>query len=322
MDILQQTKQLCAKYNIRPARSRGQNFLIFENIYNKIIAAAELKPDDIVLEVGPGLGFLTEILAKKVKKVIAVEVDDKLAKILKVRLEKEGVKNVSIVNENILKMPNDEFYSVIASEAECNGAKRGNPVNSAQTTGLLRRPERLETSRNDSYKIVANLPYNITSRFLRKFLSEMENKPNEMILMLQKEVAERICAPAGQMSLLAVSAQFYAAPKIIARVPANAFWPSPKVESAIISLKVKSYKVKSRDVAMPRLDEEKFFKLIKAGFSAKRKQLQGNLTKGLGIKAEIMKKILADCNLKETVRAQELSLADWQRLYPHTLKWL
>ncbi|PIT94220.1 ribosomal RNA small subunit methyltransferase A [Candidatus Falkowbacteria bacterium CG10_big_fil_rev_8_21_14_0_10_43_11] len=299
MNILEHTKQLCAKHNIVPARSKGQNFLIREYIYEKIIAAADLKSDDVILEVGSGLGFLTEMLARKVKQVIAVEVDDKLAGALQMRLEKEGIENVSIVNENILKISNVKF-------------QMSNQIPNPNVQKKI--PDTKYQILNTSYKVVANLPYNITSRFLRKFLSEVENKPSEMTLMLQKEVAERICARAGQMSLLAVSAQFYAAPKIIARVPADAFWPKPKVESAIVHLSRLRHPLLSKERGRGEVDE-KFFKLVRIGFSAKRKQLQGNLTKGLKIKTEIIKKILADCGLAETARAQELSLDDWRNLY-------
>jgi len=282
MDILQQTKQLCAKYNIVPVRSRGQNFLIREDVYEKVVAAADLKPDDIVLEVGAGLGFLTEMMARKTEKVITVELDDALAKNLVLRLKELNIKNIEVVNVNILSLKTYDLR-----------LKSGN------------------------YKIVANLPYNITSRFLRKFLAEIDNKPNAMVLMLQREVAERICARPGQMSLLAVSAQFYATPKIIARVPADAFWPKPKVESAIITLTpVSPLPVGEGKERSDRVRaEENFFKLVRAGFSAKRKQLQGNLAKGLKISAENIKQILTECGLKETARAQELSLADWHKLY-------
>ena len=283
MNILQQTKQLCQQYNIKPARSRGQNFLIGQDVYEKITAAAELKSDDIVLEVGAGLGFLTEMLARKAEKVIAVEIDSKLAEALQNRLEELTIKNVTVVNENILKYQN-------------SNRPLPNPPLSKGREGW------------GGYKIVANLPYNITSRFLREFLAEAENKPSAMVLMLQREVAERICARPGQMSLLAVSTQFYSEPKIIAYVSADAFWPKPKVASAIVSLKVNK-------VIKSIKSEEKFFRLVKIGFSAKRKQLQGNLTKGLKIKKEDVNKILADCGLKETARAQELSLADWQKLF-------
>jgi len=283
MNILQQTKQLCQQYNIKPARSRGQNFLIGQDVYEKITAAAELKSDDIVLEVGAGLGFLTEMLARKAEKVIAVEIDSKLAEALQNRLEELTIKNVTVVNENILKYQN-------------SNRPLPNPPLSKGREGW------------GGYKIVANLPYNITSRFLREFLAEAENKPSAMVLMLQREVAERICARPGQMSLLSVSTQFYSEPKIIAYVPADVFWPKPKVASAIVSLKVNK-------VIKSIKSEEKFFRLVKIGFSAKRKQLQGNLTKGLKIKKEDVNKILADCGLKETARAQELSLADWQKLF-------
>ena len=283
MNILQQTKQLCQQYNIKPARSRGQNFLIGQDVYEKITAAAELKSDDIVLEVGAGLGFLTEMLARKAEKVTAVEIDSKLAEALQNRLEELTIKNVTVVNENILKYQN-------------SNRPLPNPPLSKGREGW------------GGYKIVANLPYNITSRFLREFLAEAENKPSAMVLMLQREVAERICARPGQMSLLAVSTQFYSEPKIIAYVSADAFWPKPKVASAIVSLKVNK-------VIKSIKSEEKFFRLVKIGFSAKRKQLQGNLTKGLKIKKEDVNKILADCGLKETARAQELSLADWHNLY-------
>ncbi|OGF18929.1 ribosomal RNA small subunit methyltransferase A [Candidatus Falkowbacteria bacterium RIFCSPLOWO2_02_FULL_45_15] len=283
MNILQQTKQLCQQYNIKPARSRGQNFLIGQDVYEKITAAAELKSDDIVLEVGAGLGFLTEMLARKAEKVTAVEIDSKLAEALQNRLEELTIKNVTVVNENILKYQN-------------SNRPLPNPPLSKGREGW------------GGYKIVANLPYNITSRFLREFLAEAENKPSAMVLMLQREVAERICARPGQMSLLAVSTQFYSEPKIIAYVSADAFWPKPKVASAIVSLKVNK-------VIKSIKSEEKFFRLVKIGFSAKRKQLQGNLTKGLKIKKEDVNKILADCGLKETARAQELSLADWQKLF-------
>ena len=172
------TKRICKENNIKPVRSRGQNFLINENVYNEIIESADLKKDNIVLEVGPGLGFLTKKLSEKVKKVIAVELDDKLAETLHCNVCTLQ-RNISIINKNILDINPKEL-------------------------GL----------KNNNYKIVANLPYNITSVFLRKFLSS-ENKLDLMVLMLQKEVAERITAKPGKMSLLAVSVQFYAKAEIV-----------------------------------------------------------------------------------------------------------
>ncbi len=308
MNILEKTKQLCKQCQIKPARSRGQNFLIKEDVYRKVIAAAELKPDDIVLEVGPGFGFLTELLARKVKQVVAVEVDSKLAEVLRERLEEQEMRNVEVVNENILRMSKSKLFQIIPNQIQNLNVK-------GKKTPDKSPPHSFLNQRKEGYKIVANLPYNITSRFLRQFLSEVEMKPSLMVLMLQQEVAERICAGPGQMSLLAVATQFYSEPKIIAYIPADDFWPKPKVESAIITLTPRFAFPLSRSAGEGAGGEGSFFKLVKIGFSAKRKQLQGNLAKGLEAKAEDIKKILKECGLLEIVRAQELSLADWQKLY-------
>ncbi len=281
MDIYQQTLELCKQYNIKPARSKGQNFLIKEDIYDKIINAADLKKDDVVLEVGPGLGFLTSRLADKVKQVIAVELDDKLAEYLETGLKVKGIKNVEVINEDILTSP--------------------------LTPLLIRRGE----LKGRGYKVVANLPYNITSIFLRKFLSE-ENKPEMMVLMLQKEVAERIVAKPGKMSLLSMSVQYYAEPEIIDYVPANAFWPEPEVDSAIIKLKVRSGKSKVNiDV-----DKEKdFFRLVKFGFSSKRKMLKNNLAGGYKIDQKLAENKIKISGFDPKIRAQELSIKDWIKLF-------
>jgi len=286
MNLFQQTKQLCQDYDIKPARSRGQNFLIQESIYQKIIKASDLCKSDTVLEVGPGLGFLTIELAKKVKQVIAVEIDKKLVEVLQNRLQEEGIKNVEVINMDILEVSNSKFQIPKKS----------------QTLNL----------KSKNYKIVANLPYNISSRFIRKFLAEADSKPKLMVLMLQAEVAERLIAKPGQMSLLSVSAQMYADIEKIAKVSAGCFWPKPKVESSIIKLRIKNYEL--------QINETKFFKLVRAGFSAKRKQLQNNLAKILKIDKEKIEKILIENNLPPKVRAQELSPNNWQNIYLDILK--
>ncbi len=268
MNLLAQAKYLGQAYGFKPARERGQNFLIAPDVYRQIIKAAELKKDDIILEVGPGFGFLTAQLAPAVKKVIAVEVDKKLAEVLQTGLLAQKIDNVEIVRQNILK------------------------VNPASLPAV--------------YKIVANLPYNITSIFLRRFLTAA-NKPSLMVLMLQKEVAERICAQPPQMSLLAVSVQFYARPQIISLVKRHNFWPQPAVDSAIVKFKIKSRK--------PEAKEDKFFQLVKFGFAARRKMLKNNLAAGYRRPAAEIEKQLSLANLKPNCRAQDLSLADWLRLF-------
>ncbi|MEI6596989.1 MAG: 16S rRNA (adenine(1518)-N(6)/adenine(1519)-N(6))-dimethyltransferase RsmA [bacterium] len=276
MNLLEQTKELCRLYDIKPARSKGQNFLIEEKIYDDIVAAADLKSDDVVLEVGPGLGFLTAKLAKKVKRVIAVELDDKLAEVLHTGLMAQEILNVEMVNEDILK--------------------------------ILDKPKQAPFLKG-SYKIVANLPYNITSIFLRKFLSETENKPELTVLMLQKEVAERIIAKPGKMSLLAVSVQCYAKPEIMQTVAKENFWPEPKVGSAVV-------KIFLHPVPLFNKDKEKdFFRLVKFGFSAKRKMLKNNLAAGFKISQEEAEKKIIEAGFNPKIRAQELSVADWLKLF-------
>ncbi|MBT4277476.1 ribosomal RNA small subunit methyltransferase A [Candidatus Falkowbacteria bacterium] len=266
---MQETKNLLKKYNFQPIHGRGQNFLIDEKVLEEIVDSANLKSSDVVLEVGPGMGVLTKELAKRVKKVIAVELDKNLVKVLKQELK--DYKNIEIISDNILKIDSTSYQLPISS-----------------------------------YKIVANLPYNITSKFIRTFL-EIENQPIEMILMVQKEVAERITAKPGQMSILGVACQFYADCKIEFLVKKTSFLPIPKVDSATISLKVKSQKSKVND-------NELFFKVVKTGFSSKRKKLKSNLSKGLDIKKEKIQEIFDKLELKENTRAQELLVEEWVKL--------
>jgi 16S rRNA (adenine1518-N6/adenine1519-N6)-dimethyltransferase len=271
MDLLEFTKKQCQKNNINPARSKGQNFLISEKVYDKIIESAELKKNDIILEVGPGLGFLTRKLAKIADKVIAVELDDKLAKILHTSLVSEGIKNVKVLNEDVLKFQISDLRF-----------------------------------KNEKFKIVANLPYNITSYFLRNFLSA-EIKPELMVLMLQKEVAQRIVAKPGEMSKLSVSVQYYSRPLIVEIVKPNDFWPRPEVESAIVKFEL----IRS----LPELNEKSFFRLVRIGFSSKRKMLKNNLAAGLHFSQDKIKKLLIESNIKELARAQDLSLDNWLELF-------
>ncbi|MFZ4648265.1 MAG: 16S rRNA (adenine(1518)-N(6)/adenine(1519)-N(6))-dimethyltransferase RsmA [Patescibacteria group bacterium] len=271
MDLLKQMKEICRIYEISPKRSKGQNFLVTESIYDKIISSAEITPEDTIVEVGPGLGFLTAKLAKQAKKVIAVELDDRLAEVLKIAIDSQGIENVEIVNQDILRF----------------------------------NPEAI-----GPYKIVANIPYNISSILLRTFLGA-KNKPEILVLMLQKEVALRICAQAPDMSMLALSVQFYGEPEIIKEVKAGNFWPEPKVDSAIIKIKIKETKY-TRD------EEKIFFRLAKMGFAAKRKMLKNNLCGGLKLKGEDKQKIDKIFNKLQfdpKIRAEDLSLENWENLF-------
>lgn len=267
-----QIKEQLRKYNIRPNKTMGQNFLINKNTLERIIKAADLNKDDIVLEVGPGLGILTKELIKQSKKVIAIEKDEQMINVLKQELG--DCENLKIIHGDVL----DEIKN--------------------------------SKLKIQDYKVVANIPYYLTSHLIRTLL-ESENQPKEIVLLIQKEVAERICAHShrtGQvkMNLLAVSVQFYGIPEIISYVPKENFLPEPKIDSAIIKIT----NIKKPD----NIDIKKFFKLIKAGFSSPRKQLANNLSNGLNLDKEEIKKALAECNLNIQARASNLSIEDWVSL--------
>jgi 16S rRNA (adenine1518-N6/adenine1519-N6)-dimethyltransferase len=263
-------KNLLEKYGAKPLKRLGQNFLINKKVLKEIIRASNLTKDDTILEIGPGIGTLTQELAKKAKRVIAIEKDKKMVQILRDILK--DFNNVEIIQEDILKLPITYYALRIIS----------------------------------SYKVVANLPYYIVSPIIRKFLELTEVKPLEMILMVQKEVAQRICGKPPNMSILAVSVQFYAKPEIISYVPRGSFWPQPKVDSAIIRLKIKNLKLK--------INKDLFFKIVKAGFSHPRKQIANNLSKMLKLNKETVKKWLAGSDIKPTQRAETLTVKDWVKL--------
>jgi 16S rRNA (adenine1518-N6/adenine1519-N6)-dimethyltransferase len=251
----------------------GQNFLRDKKITEKIIQFADLQPDDFIIEIGPGEGILTEKLAEKVKQVVAIEIDQNLIPALQKKLI--PTKNVEIIHADILKINLSKFAISYRLAAK-------------------------------SYKIVANIPYYITSPIIRLFL-ESEIPPQEMILMVQKEVAQRIVAKPGKMSILALAVQYYAQAQILFPVSAKAFFPIPKVDSAVI--KITPY-AKQADPQKT----QKFFRVVRAGFSAKRKTLANNLVNGFHLeKAEVEDK-LNKIGLTPLTRAQELSLEDWKKI--------
>ncbi len=252
-------------------KSLGQHFLIDDVVLKDIVTAAELSPADTVLEIGPGLGVLTRELAGRVGRVVTVELDDSLATALKKEMEPYG--NVTVINESILKL---EPASLVSGHS--------------------------------GYKVVANLPYYITAAALRHLL-EASQPPALIVVMVQKEVAEAIAAALGKLSLLAVSIQFYGRPQIVGYVPASAFYPVPKVDSAILKIVLNRRSV----VAVP--DREGFFRLVRAGFSAPRKQLAGSLANGLGVPKERVVALLREAAIDARRRAETLSLEEWAGLW-------
>lgn len=280
--------QFLRQNEIWAKRTMGQNFLVDDKVLAKIVAAAELKSSDTVVEIGPGLGVLTEELAKRAGKVIAIEKDEKLCNLLiqklKGKVSPYKITNLSkLQNYEITNVKNVEILNQDAFDFEANSLK-------------------LEAN---SYKVVANIPYNITSLIIRKFLEE-EHQPELMVLMVQKEVAERITAKPGEMSLLSVAVQFYADAEIVDIVKNSSFFPVPKVDSAIIRLKIKDVKLK--------IKEKEFFRIVKFGFVARRKTLENNLAAGLHISKPQASDIIKKAGLGEKIRAQDLAVEDWLEL--------
>lgn len=256
----------------------GQNFLIDKSVLSKVVETAQLDQKDIVLEIGPGIGTLTQALAKTTKKVIGIEKDRVMIKILQETLR--DFNNTEIIQENALKF----------NPATCD-------------------------LRPGGYKVVANIPYYLTSPIIRKFLEETI-PPKEMVLMVQKEVAQRICARPPDMSLLAVSVQFYANAKIISYVSKNCFWPAPKVDSAIIAIRPQNDLPAQAGAEInaerrKKIDTNLFFKIVKAGFSQPRKQLAGNLAKALKVDKGGITTWLLKNNIQPTQRAETLSVDEW-----------
>lgn len=253
-------------------KSMGQNFLKSKQAIRDIVSTGEIMIGDVVLEIGPGKGVLTEALLSAGAKVVAVEKDDDLMILLSEKFENE-IKSGDLVllNKDVLEITNDEL-------------------------GI--------TNKNPNYKIIANIPYNITGAILEKFLSS-EIQPERMVLMVQKEVAQRIVARDGKESILSLSVKAFGEPKYICKVPAKYFSPAPKVDSAILAI----YKISRdnfRNFKDPKQEEDKFFTIVKTGFAHKRKLLRGNLSK-------ILTKEGLD-TLSEKSRAEDIHINEWLSL--------
>ncbi|MEK7516462.1 MAG: 16S rRNA (adenine(1518)-N(6)/adenine(1519)-N(6))-dimethyltransferase RsmA [Patescibacteria group bacterium] len=249
----------------RGARALGQNFLTDERIANRILDAASISPTDTVLEIGPGRGALTEKLVERASRVVAVEVDKKLIRELQEKFG--GARNLEIIHGDALRVP----------------------------AGELRLPSK--------FKLVANLPYASGAAILRRFLEEGP-RPEVAVVMLQREVAERIAAKPPHSTLLTIAVQLFGKPKILFRVPPSAFSPQPKVESAVIEIRVPE-----RSELLRNLDVAKFFTILKAGFSAPRKKLHNNLKKF--VSSERLGELLKHLGVSSDARPAEISVEDW-----------
>lgn len=269
---MEHPKQILEKYGLEAKKSLGQNFLSDENILNRIVAAADLQPGDEILEVGPGLGSLTMTLASRVRRVVAVELDNRLLPILQSQLS--AYPQVEIVHGDILKFDPAAYFAQAAA-----------------------------------YKVVANVPYYITGGILRHLLTN-QCLPQRLVLTVQKEVAERLTAPVGDLSLLAISVLFYGQTEYVTQLPAGAFWPRPNVDSAVIVIDSTKRPVSAQTVT----DETLFFEVVRAGFSQKRKQIHKNLL-SLGQPKEQTQALLASAHIDPQRRAETLTIEEWIQLY-------
>jgi len=260
---------LLRAHNLTPRKGLGQNFLTDPAILDKVVAAAGVTADDSVLEIGPGLGSLTRHLSLSARQVTAVEIDGNLVPILQQVLV--GMPNTRVIHGDILEL---------------------DPV------GLMG---------TEPYMVVANIPYYITSAILRHLL-DSPNRPRRLTLTVQREVADRICAAPGDLSLLALSVQVYGHPRPVLKIPAGAFYPPPKVDSVTLRLDL------FPEPLIPASQLDAFFRLAKAGFSQKRKTLRNALSAGLGWKPEQGGQLLMAAGINPQRRAETLSLEEWGRL--------
>lgn len=249
-----------------PKKSLGQHWLTDRQILAEIAESADIKPEDTVLEIGPGLGTLTSELLRRAKKVIAVEFDSELA--AKLPRQFPGT-NLEVIHEDILSFDLSQLPA--------------------------------------GYKVVANVPYYITSKIVEKLMTA-DNRPLLSVLLVQKEVAERIDARQGEMSILAVSAQIFAKTSLGVKVPKQFFTPPPKVDSQVVILKTRQQPL------VPPSDEKAFFRMVKIGFAARRKKLRSSISAGLGITKPAAEQLLEHANIDPDKRAQDLTIEDWVRL--------
>ena len=262
-------RQLMKRHHIRPDKSLGQNFLFHPQSLRKVVEAANLHGDETVLEIGAGLGSLTRMLAQTAARVIAVEFDRRIMPALREAVA--GYPNVQIVAGDIMQIPLDDLLG------------------------------------DHHYQVVANIPYNITSALLRK-LMETQHPPRQIVLTVQKEVAERVVALPGEMSLLALGVQIYGRPQIVGTIAAGSFFPSPRVDSAILRIDLPESDPYPEEIV------EAVFKLARAGFEQRRKQLKNSLEHGLHLNSEQVETMLENAGIDPRRRPQRLSVPEWAGL--------
>lgn len=269
MSKLDELKSLLISKNLWAKKGLGQNFLIDEKALNTIVSAADLSPSDNVIEVGPGTGFLTEKLIEKCNHVTAIELDEDMVGILRDRFS--SASNLELIHSDILGLPMTD--------------------------------DRLPKG---GYKVVANIPYYITSPLLKHFL-QSAHRPTVMVVLVQKEVAEKVCGITGK-SVITIETQLFGKPEIVDIVPSKSFHPAPKVDSAILKIEVYD------EPLVPADQLKDFLRIVKFGFTQKRKKLSNGLAAGLRLESSETKVILERAGIDPDLRAEDLEIEDWKRL--------
>lgn len=263
---IENIQTLLKSHGIHPNKTFGQNFLMNEIVLQDIVDSVPLQRGEALMEVGPGIGNLTKKLLEKNEFVLAVEKDESFARIL--HSLKKQYRNFRYEFSDVLKFDFQKFL------------------------------------KDYRYHVVANIPYYITGKIIQLFL-QAKHKPETLTLLVQKEVAENVIAKPGQLNLLAISVQLYGEAKILEKVPARDFFPAPKVDSAVLQIKI---------LQKPKYevgDEKKFFKILRACFAGKRKQIHNTLKNNLGLEKDLVAKILEECKVSQQARPQELSIEQW-----------
>lgn len=268
-------KSLLQHYKLNPNKTYGQNFLMDETILEDMIDEANVKAGDMVLEIGPGIGNLTERLLDRAAKVLSIEKDPQFLPVLKSLAKEHNTQGTTKASQ--------DFQYELTDALTYNFS---------------------EKLKDTSYKVVANIPYYITGKIVQLFL-KAQHKPDSLTLLMQKEVAYNICAEVGSLNLLAISVQLYADPRVVCVVPGHKFYPAPKVDSAVIHIELRKkpkYKVK---------DEAKLFRILRACFSGKRKQLHNTLTNNLQLEKTLVSDILTKLKIDPMIRPQQLTIDQW-----------
>lgn len=270
MNLYEETKMLLNQYGLRANKKLGQNFLINEEVIDEIVQKSEITNEDVVIEIGPGLGSLTKALLGKAKKVVVIELDPNMVDVLKSRFLND---NLEIVFGDVLKV---DLNGIIGKET--------------------------------SVKVVANLPYYITTPIIMRLLEE-RYKFKSITVMVQKEVGERICSEPGtkEYGAITIAVKYYSVPQIIIDVPKENFLPSPEVDSCVIKLDI----LEAPSVNVK--DEDKFFEIVRNGFNHRRKTISNSLSSGNVDKENIIN-ILNKLNLNEKLRAENLSIQDFANI--------